>query len=81
MKLLILQFIIRFSYYFKVQDVVLVRLHNQTLSVFMLDTIQTVLLCLYVADPATFRASSSVLGPYFPLRAASLFNSGEKFVL
>ena len=38
----------------------------------------TVLLCLYVADPATFLAYNSVLVIYFPLRAASLFISGKK---
>ena len=44
------------------------------------DTAQfhTVLLCLYVADPATFLASNSVWGPYFPLRTASLFSYGNK---
>ena len=28
---------------------------------------------LYVGDPATFLASNSILGPYFPLRTACLF--------
>ena len=37
----------------------------------------TVLLCLYVADPATFLASNSALGPYFPLRTSCLFTCGE----
>ena len=35
-------------------------------------------MCLYVADPATFLASSSVLGSYFPLREARLFTYGKK---
>ena len=35
--------------------------------------IYTVLLCLHVADPATFLASDSVLGPDFPLRTTCLF--------
>ena len=38
----------------------------------------TVRLCLYVADPATFLASNSVLGPYCPLRTAGLFTDGIK---
>ena len=36
------------------------------------DAFYTVLLCLYVADPATFLASNSVLGPYVPLRTVCL---------
>ena len=36
---------------------------------------------VYVADPATFLASNSVVGPYFPLRAARLLTDGTKFVL
>ena len=38
---------------------------------------QNFILCLHVADPATFLASNSVLGPYFPLRAACLFSNGK----
>ena len=34
-------------------------------------------LFIYVADPATFLASNSFLGPYFPLRTASLFSYGR----
>ena len=39
-----------------------------------------VLLCLYVADPATFLTSNRVLGPYFPLRTACLFSYGKKCI-
>ena len=46
-----------------------------------MNKLSVVLLCLYVADPATFLASNSVLGPYFPLRAADLFTYGNRFVL
>lgn len=36
-----------------------------------------ILFCfVYMADPATFLASHSVLGPYSPLRAAGLFSKG-----
>ena len=35
----------------------------------------TISYCLYLADPASFLASDSVLGPYFPLRTACLFSS------
>ena len=38
-----------------------------------------VLLCLYVADPATFLASNSVLGPHFPLRTAGLSVMEKKY--
>ena len=34
----------------------------------------TVLLCLYVADPATFLASNSVLGSLFYLRSTCLYS-------
>ena len=34
--------------------------------------------CLYLADPATFLAPYSVLGPYRPLRTACLFSFGKK---
>ena len=37
-----------------------------------------VLLCLYVADPATFQASNSVLEAYFHLTTACLFSYGQK---
>ena len=37
----------------------------------------TVLLCLYLADPATFLASNSVVGPHFLLRRACLFRHGK----
>ena len=37
----------------------------------------TVLLCLHVADPATFLASM-FSEPYFPLRKACLFSAGKK---
>ena len=37
----------------------------------------TVLLCLYVADPATVLASNSDLGPCFPLRSPCLFSYGR----
>ena len=43
----------------------------------MTTQLHTVLLCLYVADPATFPASNSVLGPYFPLSTASSFTYGK----
>ena len=35
--------------------------------------VYSVLLCLYVADPATFVVSNTVLGPCCPLRTAGLF--------
>ena len=41
------------------------------------DTVYTVLLCIYVADPATFLASDSVLGPHLPLGTAGLFTDGD----
>ena len=41
------------------------------------NTVYTVLLHLYVADPATFLSSDSVLGPYSPLRTAGLFTDGK----
>ena len=37
-----------------------------------MNKLSVVLLCLYVADPATFLASNSVLGLYFPLRNSLL---------
>ena len=42
------------------------------------NTVYTVLLCLFVADPATFLASDSVLVPYSPLRAACLVTYVKK---
>ena len=41
------------------------------------NTVYTVLLCVYVADPATFLASNSVLGPYSPLKTACLLTYGQ----
>ena len=35
------------------------------------------LICLYVADPATFVPSNSVLGTYYPLRTACLITYGN----
>ena len=43
------------------------------------NTVYTVLVCLYVADPATFLAPNSFLGPYFPLRKAGLFTDGKHY--
>ena len=40
-----------------------------------------VLLCLYVADPATFLASDGVLGSYFLPRTASLFSYGKQKIV
>ena len=42
------------------------------------NTIYTVLLCLYVADPATFLAPNSILGPSLALRIAYLLTRGKK---
>ena len=39
----------------------------------------TVLLGLYVVDPAKCPASNSGLGPYFPLRTACLFFYAKMF--
>ena len=41
------------------------------------NTISYCLLCLYVADPATFLVSNSVLGPYFPLKTVRFFIYGR----
>ena len=46
---------------------------NYNLKVQFKNTVYTVLLHLYVADPATFLASDCVVQPYFPLRTACLF--------
>ena len=42
------------------------------------NTIYSVFLCLNEADPATFLASNSVEGPYFPLRTACYGKLMEK---
>ena len=39
--------------------------------------LHTVVPCLFLADPATFLSSNSVLGSYFPLRKACSFSYGK----